>query len=261
MQDDLHHRELVEVGVEQRRDDHAGEPARLRRRACQGAPSLTCMSRRRPTATPAGSARVSRAAVLASAVPATTTRRRHGTRQTLNIACATPVDEGRARGRRRVTTDVPQRHVLESDHAHQLRRLSERQEARRHPGRRHQRLRDATRVLRLGCAVRSDARGDRRDGRGIRPASARDRGRAQGPSATEDRGIRRLAVRRPAHDRSCVRRTRLTRSSAARSTSSSAATTSCRCATGRRRASPMCVRGASASPSCCATARASSSTR
>ena len=37
--------------------------------------------------------------------------------------------------------------------------------------------------------------------RGVRPARARRRGRAQGPPAAEDRGVRRLAVRRAAHGR------------------------------------------------------------
>ena len=78
-------------------------------------------------------------------------------------------------------------------HADQLRRLPEREEARRHSGRRHQRLRDAARVLRLGRAVRADDGRDRRDGGGIRSPSARRRGRAQ--AATSGRRSRNTTTR------------------------------------------------------------------
>ena len=44
----------------------------------------------------------------------------------------------------------------------------------------------------------------RADAGRVRPASARGRGRAPRPPAAEDRGVRRLAVRRAAHDRGGV---------------------------------------------------------
>ena len=90
-------------------------------------------------------------------------------------------------------------------HARQLRRVSKREEARRYPRCGHQRIRDPARLLRLGCPGRSDARGNGRDGVGVQAPSARRRGRAQGSSATEDRRIRRFAVRRAANGRATGR--------------------------------------------------------
>ncbi len=69
-------------------------------------------------------------------------------------------------------------------HAGQLRRLRGRPQARRHPGRGHQRLREPPGLLRLGGAVRSRRTAELDEmARGIRPARARRRGRAQGPPA------------------------------------------------------------------------------
>ena len=124
-------------------------------------------------------------------------------------------------------------------------------QARRHPGRGHQRVREPAGLLRLGRAVRAVARRARPDGGGVRAAPARRRGRAQGPPAarrsrsTSDslfavaahgragaRRRRRAAARRRGRD---LRRPQLHALGAA-------------CA--RRRVSATCAREPSASRSC-----------
>ena len=119
-------------------------------------------------------------------------------------------------------------------HAGQLRRLRGRSQARRHPGRGHQRIREPPGLLRLGRAVRAHAEAELDEmARGVRPARARGRGRAQGPPAPEDRGVRRLAVRRARTVEIVKPKTARRAAGSARSTSSSARTTCCRCATAR----------------------------
>ncbi len=111
MQHDLHHRELVEVGVEQRLDDH----------------SWLGHGRRRT-----GGHRMLRAW---AAPPATF----DGAIAVAGIACSGLSSCARRR----------------KHHAGQLRRLSGRQEARRHPEGRHQRLRRAPRHVSSGSRSRT----------------------------------------------------------------------------------------------------------
>ena len=73
-----------------------------------------------------------------------------------------------------------------NDHAHQLHRLPARPQARRHPGRGHQRVHPATRDLRLGRAQTPPPR-TRGDEGGVRPPRARRRGRTTATSALGSR--------------------------------------------------------------------------
>ena len=124
-------------------------------------------------------------------------------------------------------------HVRHSHrHAHQLRRLPERPQARRHPERGHQRVREPARLLRLGRAVRAvQPRSSTRWPRSSACTSSPSRTRATATSAPRSRSTATRCSRcctRRARD---ARRRRLLR--AARSTSSSAPTTCCRCGTAR----------------------------
>ena len=91
-------------------------------------------------------------------------------------------------------------------HARQLRRVRGGPQARRHRQARDQQLSRAAGRLRLGGAARRDRGRARRDAGGVRPPSARGRGRPRRPPAAEDRGVRRFAVRRAAYHRGRGRR-------------------------------------------------------
>ena len=164
VQHDLHHRELVQVGIEQRLDDHAA--FRERRKGSHG---TRC--RRGYPLSPGGGG----------------DPKRRGERQV------------RTRWQSRAGAAIIDPFTNKATiHAGQLRRLSGRQEGRRHPEGSDQRLLEAPRLLRLGGAEGSDAGRARGNAGGIRPAGPRRRGRSARPSAAQDRGVRRLAVRRSA---------------------------------------------------------------
>ena len=239
MQHDLHHRELVQVGVEQRRDDHRRAVDRRARR-----PAVIGKRRRiLPVASRVRPARRVRGARLGRGRWRSSTRR--AGRHALRIAMMAAVL--RSRSSPCSSTASPTKTAASSPTSRSTT--------------------SASTCIGPNCFVwvalfePTQAELDEM-ARGVRPARARGRGRAQRPPAAEDRGIRRLAVRRaaPGRDRQARRRHRRAARSA-KSTSSSAPTTCCRCGIARSSASPPCARAPSASRSCCATARASCSTR
>src|SRR5581483_7899379 len=86
--------------------------------------------------------------------------------------------------------------LIMPSHARQLRGVPGGTQARGHPEAADQRVRLAPGLLRLGGPEGPDRGRARGDAGGVRPARARRRGRAPRPPAAEDRGVRRLALRR-----------------------------------------------------------------